>query len=265
MVQPEMIPPETLPPAAETPQPDKGLWGPWQTIGFGVAIFAVNFTVEAVIAIVFFVSQWVANPKIDILNLIQSLSNNGLLISIATIVAGIIGIGFIILFIILRKGASIAEYLRLKPLKGQIVLILLGTVVALLAISFGLEQVIKEPRDTAFMVDTYRTSVWPVLLWISVVIIAPAFEEGFFRGFLFAGLQDSRIGAFGTIVLTAVTWALLHIQYSPFGMASILVLGLVFGVVRLKTNSLWSTLFLHSLWNLAATIQTVLYINGIGQ
>ena len=263
-MQPEIMPPEN-PPELKPVQPDRGLWGPWQTIGLGVAIFAINFTIEAVVVVAFFVSKWVTNPGGDLFKLAQSLSTNGLLISVATITSGIIGVGFIILFIRIREGASISEYLGLKKIKGVIILILLGTVIVLLAISFGMEQVIKEPQDTTFMVDTYRTSVWPVMFWISVVVFAPAFEEAFFRGFLFSGLQYSRIGAVGTIFLTAVTWAVLHIQYSPFGMVSILVLGLVFGIVRLKTNSLWSTIFLHSLWNLAATIQTVLYINGIGQ
>jgi membrane protease YdiL (CAAX protease family) len=264
-MQPEITPPETPQPAVEARQQGRGLWGPWQSIGLGAAIFAIYFAVEALITIVFLISQWVANPETDIFKLAQALSTNGLLISIATIVSGIIGVGCIVLFIRLRKGASISEYLGLRPIRRITVLILLGVAVGLLGISFGFDRIVQEPKDTAFMLDTYRTSVWPVMFWISVVIFAPAFEEGFFRGFLFAGLKDSRIGVIGTIALTAVTWALLHIQYSPYGMLSILILGIVFGIVRWKTNSLWSTLFLHSLWNLVATIQTVLYLSGTGR
>lgn len=114
------------------------------------------------------------------------------------------------------------------------------------------------------MVDAYKTSVWPVLLGIAVVIFAPVFEEAFFRGFLFVGLEHSSIGPIGTIILTAVTWALLHIQYDIFGMVTILVLGVVFGIVRLKTGSLWSTILLHAIWNLVAIVGTALYVNGIG-
>jgi membrane protease YdiL (CAAX protease family) len=96
-----------------------------------------------------------------------------------------------------------------------------------------------------------------------VVIFAPLFEEIFFRGFVFVGLKQTRLGAVGTIALTSLTWALLHIQYDIYGMATILILGIAFGIIRFKTGSLWSTLFLHFIWNTLAMVSTILYINGI--
>jgi len=36
-------------------------------------------------------------------------------------------------------------------------------------------------------------------------------EEILFRGFLYRGLSESRIGVVGTIILTSVTWALMHV------------------------------------------------------
>jgi hypothetical protein len=57
------------------------------------------------------------------------------------------------------------------------------------------------------------------------------------------------------VVLMALVWSSLHIQYDAYGMASIFVLGLVLGTVRIKTGSLWGPLLMHALWNLAATVQ----------
>jgi membrane protease YdiL (CAAX protease family) len=113
------------------------------------------------------------------------------------------------------------------------------------------------------MIDTYRTSGWPILLWLAVVICAPVFEESFFRGFLFVGLKKSRIGSVGTIALTALLWALLHVQYDVYVMSTIVVLGIILGIVRLKTGSLWGPLLIHSFWNLLAMAMTALYLNGM--
>ncbi len=150
------------------------------------------------------------------------------------------------------KGAGIREYLGLAPLSWRMVLGLVGLVVLLLA---GLELLSRllgnasDPSYTADMEATYRTSGSPVILWLAVAFFAPLFEEAFFRGFLFVGLLQSRLGAAGAVIITAILWAALHIQYSLAGIIQILVLGLVFGVIRLKTKSLWSTLLMHSLWN----------------
>ncbi|MDD5700898.1 MAG: CPBP family intramembrane metalloprotease, partial [Dehalococcoidales bacterium] len=178
---------------------------------------------------------------------------------------GIAGAGLIVLFITIRKNIRIADYLGLKTISPKTFLVLLAVIAGLLAASFGLEQVIdSSEQNFDFMVQTYETAVWLPLLWIAVIIFAPVFEEMFFRGFLLVGLKESRIGAPGAIVLTSITWAALHIQYDAFGLISILVLGIVLGIVRLKTGSLWSTIFLHSLWNTMAMVQTALYVNGVG-
>jgi uncharacterized protein len=86
------------------------------------------------------------------------------------------------------------------------------------------------------------------------VIFAPAFEEALFRGFLFAGFSQSRIGVPGTVILTSLLWASLHIQYDLYNIAMIFFLGIGLGIVRAKTNSLWSTFLMHGFWNLVAVI-----------
>jgi hypothetical protein len=101
------------------------------------------------------------------------------------------------------------------------------------------------------------------LFWIGVIIFAPAFEEVFFRGFLFEGFRYSRIGVVGAIVLTSLIWAALHMQYDPFEMFLVFLMGLLLGILRYKTGSLWSPLLMHSLNNLAATIELVLYVGGM--
>jgi len=71
------------------------------------------------------------------------------------------------------------------------------------------------------------------------------------------------MGSVGAIVLTAFLWAILHIQYSIYGIATILVMGVIFGIVRLKTGSLWSSMIMHAFWNFGATLVMALYSSGV--
>ena len=96
-----------------------------------------------------------------------------------------------------------------------------------------------------------------------MVIFAPIFEEVFFRGFLFVGLRQSRVGVVGTIGLTALIWTLMHVQYSVYEMSTIFVLGIVLGIGRFKTDSLWSALLMHVFVNLIATLEVSLNVNAL--
>lgn len=279
-IEPENLPPENgplpvetpgiIPPGIEPPQPRQLVWEGWPTVAFGVAIFVVYSIVQTLVVVGFLmvaiIGARISNPDFDIPRYLIGLSTNGLLLSVAIVVSAIAGIGFIILFIKLRRGFSVKEYLALKSISLKTVSILLGIILALILVSTFLEPYIGKNQNSQFAVNAYESAVWPAFFWVATVIFAPAFEESFFRGFLFAGLKRSHLGAAGTIILTAATWAALHaLQYNFYGVASIFVLGIVFGTVRLKSGTLWSTLILHGVWNLAAMIGTVLYIHGIGR
>ncbi len=234
-------------------------------MGLGVAIFAIYFVAQNLVAVAFIVNLLLTDQGGNPIQLITDLQTNGFMVSIATIVSVIAGTGFIILFTKLRKGITVFEYLGLKPLNLRTYLFLPVIIIVLLGIFFGLDQIIKSPQSTDFAINIYKTSVWPPLLWIATVVFAPVFEESFFRGFLFVGLKQSRIGPVGAIAVTSLVFALLHaFQYDWYGVVTVLVLGVTFGIVRLKTGSLWSTLLLHSAWNLISMVQTVMVVNGIG-
>jgi membrane protease YdiL (CAAX protease family) len=252
-----------LQPEITTVPPVKRVWGAGLTIAVGIAIFIGFATVQSLVALFFAVDQYAANPGLDVFQLAQNLSTNGLLISIATILSAIAGVGLIFLFIKLRKGISISEYLELKPLTGKIILLLCGLGFALIAVSAIANLVLGISGDSGFTVQAYQSSVWPWLFGLAVVIFAPAFEEAFFRGFLFIGLKQSRLGATGAIILTSLVWAALHLQYDYYGMATILALGIILGIVRLKTGSLWGSIVIHSFWNLLTFVSVSLIVGGV--
>jgi hypothetical protein len=98
------------------------------------------------------------------------------------------------------------------------------------------------------------------LLWLAVLVAAPLAEETLFRGFLFEGLRHSRIRASGAVIFSSVWWASIHIQYDIVGMASVFVLGLFLGCVRLRTQSLIATMCLHCFANLIATLEVAVKV-----
>jgi len=207
--------------------------------------------------------EYAGNPSLDILRLITGLASNGLVLSLSVIAGATVGIPMIVVFVKARRHASIREYLALEPITKKQILASLGIVAGLIAIIEFVGSVAGQSSDT-FTVGAYQTAKPVALLWISFVIFGPAFEETFFRGFLFAGWVRSRLGAIGTVALTSGLFAVLHIQYNLFGIMSVLIMGIALGIMRLKTGSLWSPLLMHFTWNLVGTIGTAISLKGIG-
>jgi membrane protease YdiL (CAAX protease family) len=256
-----------LPPDSET---KTRYWNAWATIGLGLAVGLLFLAAQTLVLVGFLIAKFASGPIPDIMVYIQSLASNGLVVALSTVTSGIVGISFIILFIRIHGNKSVGDYLGLKRMPWQTVVKVIAIFIITLVAIAGMETLYNtlthsssaEAANSSFMTDTYNTAGWLPLLWVAVVGVAPAFEEAFFRGFLFAGLQRSRIGVVATILFTSLVWASLHLQYNLVGMGTIVILGVVMGVVRLKTRSLWSTIIIHSLWNLVALVGTAVSLRG---
>jgi uncharacterized protein len=105
------------------------------------------------------------------------------------------------------------------------------------------------------MVDAYRTAVVVPLLLAALTIAAPVFEEVLFRGFMFHGIQQSRLGNIGAILITSLVWSAIHLQYDVSHVAIIFGAGILFGIARASSNSLYLLIGLHALMNVIATIE----------
>jgi hypothetical protein len=89
-------------------------------------------------------------------------------------------------------------------------------------------------------------------------VVAPVFEELFFRGFLLAGFASSFLRPAGAVLVTSASWALIHLQYDLYGMVTIFVLGLLLGAARLASGSVLLTIGLHAFSNLLSTVETII-------
>lgn len=91
------------------------------------------------------------------------------------------------------------------------------------------------------------TSFW--WLMISVVVVAPIYEELVFRGLIFGVLHsDDDLPA---IVMSSTLFSLVHLQYDIIGMMAIFLLGALFCHARLK-HGLGLAIGLHFLNNAVA-------------
>lgn len=260
----------TQPALTSEAEPATHSWGAWATIGLGLAIGLLFLGAQTVVLIGFLAVKLASGRIPDLLGYVQDLASNGLVVSLATIASAIAGMALIILFVRIHGNQSVADYIGFKRIPFKAILMVIAVFILMFAVITGLETLYNalsgtsssDSVNTSFMTDTYKTAGWLPLLWVAVVVFAPVFEEAFFRGFLFAGLVRSRIGAAGTILFTSLVWASLHLQYNVVGMATIVILGVVLGVVRLKTRSLWSTVLLHALWNFVALLGTAISLRG---
>jgi uncharacterized protein len=159
--------------------------------------------------------------------------------------------------------ASPADYLGLIWPKKRDVVIGLLWLVALIALSDVLLYLSGRELVTPFQLQSYTTAAtegWLLALWFAAVIVAPAGEELLFRGFLFRGFVKSERSVWPAIAVISLLWAALHIQYDWAGMLQIFIIGLFLGWLRWTSGSVLLTFFLHALFNLEGTLETVLAI-----
>ena len=115
------------------------------------------------------------------------------------------------------------------------------------------------------MVDVMKSARADGALWLLVLafcVAAPITEELFARGFLYRGWSESFLRVPGAIVLSSLVWTALHLQYDWFFFGEVFSIGLWFGYLRYRSNSIWLTIVLHGLNNLAAVVQTI-WLAGI--
>ena len=62
----------------------------------------------------------------------------------------------------------------------------------------------------------------------------------------------------GAILLSSLVWTALHLQYDWFFFGEVFSIGLLLGYLRYRSHSIWLTIILHGLNNLAAVVQTIL-------
>lgn len=232
-------------------------WGAWATSGLGLLIFAVFLAVQAVVVVgAGLITVWF-NPGADDAVVTRRLVGDGDILALATVATALVGVTLIRLLIGAYRHPLRTTYLGLipVPVRTLFVWLVMGLLFALLCDL--LSQWAGRPSVPDFMIQTYTSANLKPLLWVALIVAAPIFEEIFFRGFLYTGFAASRLGPYGAIALIALIWSVIHLQYDPFDMGIIFLIGLLFGLARLRSGSLYPPLLMHAGINFMAVFQAM--------
>lgn len=135
-----------------------------------------------------------------------------------------------------------------KTLLWMLAVVLLSIVLNLL--SQQLLNVFQWQPDDQFS-DYLLAGRHQLLTWIAVGLMAPVFEELFFRGFVYTHLMSYRHGLIAAITVPNLVWCLLHFhQYDLIGLAVLLMMGVIFTLVRWLGGHLIYPLLMHVAFNL---------------
>ena len=238
-------------------------WGFWPTIGFSCIIITAFLLVSVISTICIIVSAKILNPQFDIMKFAQSLDSNGLFLSFVTFVVSPLVISLSVLLAKIRRGITVKEYLSLNRIswlqfaKWSLILLLFTVC------SDALTSALGRPIVSDFMIKAYKTAYFTPLLWLAFIILSPLYEELFFRGFMFKGIESSKLGPIGAVVVTSLAWSALHIQYDFVIIVSIFAGGLLLGYARIRANSVYVPIVMHALQNLLATIVVIFYLGRV--
>ncbi|MBU3161496.1 CPBP family intramembrane metalloprotease [Clostridium frigoris] len=89
-------------------------------------------------------------------------------------------------------------------------------------------------------------SISPIILILSIAVIAPIYEEVIFRGILLKGMAN-KMDPNLALIISAFIFALVHMNI-PQGINAFL-LGLIIGAIYLSSNSIYLCIFAHFINN----------------
>ncbi len=133
-------------------------------------------------------------------------------------------------------GRPLREYLALSPMGwgdvargigygalGFVGLTMMFILIALVQLAFGAAPstaptIVKLPFNM-------QTMMLLASLWFLMAVAAPIVEEMLFRGLMYRGLAESRIGVVGAMLLTSVMFGLAH--YPGFGWSRVIATGCI--------------------------------------
>ncbi len=134
---------------------------------------------------------------------------------------------------------------------GFIALAVASVLTVALVMSPFLKAVQPPQRELLDLVGKTKGPFALPLLFLTVAVVAPCFEELMFRGFLLPFLSQQwkslRGGAFMALVSTSLLFGLIHLQ--PTAIPTLATLGLVLGFAMFRTGNLLTSILVHGLWN----------------
>jgi membrane protease YdiL (CAAX protease family) len=152
------------------------------------------------------------------------------------------------------RGISWRDAIGFRAPTAASVVLWLGVWIAWTAIgeiligALGLDQAQPWPPYPALIVG---------LRVLAIGLLGPAAEEIVMRGLLWSRLRLTPLGPFGALLAVAVLWSSLHVQYGAGTVALIAGDGVVLGLARMQSGSIWLPVAMHAIGNLVSIAQSM--------
>jgi membrane protease YdiL (CAAX protease family) len=245
----------TVRPSAGAPPQGWRLMG---TIGWGIGVGLMFVIVQTAATLVVLLRGETDLSEDKILALLEGALDDGTALSIATFATTLICVPVLVGIAAMKRDSSIREYFALQPVPVRSLMGWVAILLILIALSDTLSVFLGRSVVPEFMSGAYASARPAWLFWLALVVAAPLFEEAFFRGFLFKGFASSAVGVPSAIAITSFLWAAIHLQYDLYAMATIFLMGVLYGLARASTGSLVVPLVLHAITNIVATVEAAL-------
>lgn len=232
----------------------------WKQLGKAICYFLLYFGVQNILGIVYVVAYSFkesfeaaasgGTPDVEAIALGSMdylLKNQNNLINIS----GVITIAFLVLFFLIRKKNLLTEA-RVVKTKGKYIFLGMGLGLScMLTINFGMSLLPESWLEAYATRSNLLLEGSDLAIIVSTVIMAPLVEELIFRGLMLSRLRKG-MSDWMAILLSALIFGLAHGQI--LWMVYTFVLGVVFGLVAVKSESILPTLALHMVFNLCGVI-----------
>ncbi|CAM4111908.1 CPBP family intramembrane glutamic endopeptidase [Pseudoalteromonas byunsanensis] len=209
------------------------------------------------------VQDGVSSHYVDTAKLaVENKASDAWVVSIATFASFLVCSTLI--FILVRFGTKdFLQYLAIKASSTPDLVKWLGVTALFLLVSHSIMYAMDKPFADDYAVSLYTSADALWLLLIAVIIIAPLFEELFFRGYLFHGFSRSFLRPAGAVVLTSLLWGMVHPQYELYLVAIIFCQGIMLCLARMHTNSILTCVLMHALINTTVVLKTIYYVEFV--
>lgn len=149
---------------------------------------------------------------------------------------------------------ELSKLFRLSNVRFKIMgLTILGAILGSIIVSVVANWINLSIQDDVFY-DMYlfEDTLYPFLFAVLFIAVQPAiFEEVAFRGFMFNNLEKITSGM-SAVYVTAFVFGLMHLQI--ISLLWLIPIGLVFGFLRYRYNSIWYGVMGHFTYNFSITI-----------
>jgi membrane protease YdiL (CAAX protease family) len=166
------------------------------------------------------------------------------LVKVAIPLAGIV----LVLLRARRSGMSAADIGFVRPVWSEAAL----WFALYIAWTLGTDALIQWRGPWDFTPWLAMTFFGAALRVMAVCVVGPIAEELIFRGWLLHLARKTRLGDWGAVIAVAAAWAVIHYSYSPAVIGVIFVDGLLLGIARLRTRSIYAPIAMHIAYNLYA-------------